>query len=85
MKEFKGYKEHNEKREQVLSGFYRLFQVLNDSTKKDAGIEHAGMEYTYHNGKGDLAEKKILDLYKVVVLSDLSLATLIKEYDKLLH
>jgi len=80
MKEFKSYKEHNERREQVLSDLYRLFEVLNKSQARLSTKK----EPVYHDRKGDRAEKKILDSYFAVALSELSLATLIKEYDKLL-
>ena len=67
MKEHKGYQEYNERRDQVLNNFLRIFNFMNE----------------LEPGSGDEKENEIADKYKVVSISELSLATLIKEYEEI--
>lgn len=69
MKEFKGYDTHNERRQQVLDNLYRIFTALNQTM----------------DGHGDAAESEITTRYHAVAVSELSTATLIKEYERLLY
>ena len=69
MKEFKGYKEHNEKRDTLINQIENLFDLYNRG------------DY----GSGDTLEEEILDKYNCISISELSTATLINIYESLLN
>jgi len=69
--EHKGYQTNNESRDLALSNLYRMFDHMN--------------KFDMESGdSGDIAEENIMNKYDVAAISELSTATLLSEYEKLM-